>query len=118
MIGVMKIKSDRNTPAFQNPRPSGSWLRLGWPGLGWGLYSKYLTWCAHYCYLARAAHTSIDVGMHAHEVTSGVGWHFSSLSWGAASCRPLRIVFVCKGRGRVVLGRILLVAAVVNEMEW
>jgi hypothetical protein len=58
--------------AFQNPRPShGSWLRLGhglaWPRPGLLQQVPYLVF-AHYCYLARAAHTSIDVGVRAREV--------------------------------------------------
>jgi len=58
--------------AFQNPRPShGSRLWLG-HGLAWprpGLLQEipYLVF-AHYCYLTRAAHTSIDVGVRAREV--------------------------------------------------
>ena len=58
---------------------------------------------------------SIDVGMCAREVTSGVGWHFSSLSWGAALCHPLRIVFVCKSRGRVVLGGMVVGVHIVGS---
>ena len=54
---------------------------------------------------------SIDVGVHVCEVTSGVGWHFSSLLWGC----PLQIVFVCKGRGWVVLGGVIVGVHVVGS---
>jgi hypothetical protein len=58
---------------------------------------------------------SIDMGVHAREVTPGVGWHFSSLLWGAVLCRPPRIVFVFKGRGRVVLGGVIVGAHIVGS---
>ena len=106
--------------AFQNPRPScGSRLRLGhglaWPRLGLLQQIPYLV-CAHYCYLARAAHTSIDVGMRARKVTSGVGWHLFSLLWGAVLWgHPLWFVFVCKGRGQVVLKGMVVGVCIVGS---
>jgi len=102
-------------PAFQNPRPScESQLQLGhglaWPRPGLLQQIPYLV-CAHYCYLTRAAQTSIDVGVHARKVTSGVGWHLSSLSWG----HPLWIVFVCKDRGQVVLRGMIVGVCIVGS---
>ena len=72
--------------------------------------------CAHYCYLMRAAHMSIDMGVWAHEVTSSVERHLSSLLWGAASWgHSLGIVFVRKGRGWVVLGGMIVGVCIVGS---